>query len=116
MPQISWNYLIAPGCLLLGCLITLFSRDSARTVAKEEFREQIGASLAVFKGELLTALDERYCLSRECVLMMASLRNRVSVRMDAQDRKERKDVARLDEQDRHMEYIDNEREKREGKE
>jgi hypothetical protein len=107
----NWNYLIAPGCLLLGCLITLFSRESARTVAKEEFREQIGASLAVFKGELLTALDERYRLGPECALLMASLRDRVNLRMDFQDRQERKNIARIDDQERHMEYIDREREK-----
>ena len=96
----NWNYLISPGCFLLGVLITLFARDSARTVAKEEFREQIGAALSVFKLDLLEALDRRYRLRAECILMMES-----------QDRQEQKGVARMNAQDRHIEFIDHELEK-----
>src|ERR1039458_3173454 len=86
----TWNLLIGPACLLLGILITLYVKDSARGVAKNEFREQIGAALAVFKLDLIESLDRRYRVSNECLLMMSNIDNR----MDIQDNQEQKDINR----------------------
>jgi hypothetical protein len=97
-----WNLLIGPGCLLLGILITLYVKDSARGIAKIEFQEQIGAALAVFKLDLVNTLDMRYRISNECVLMMASNVQR----MDSQDKQEHKDNIRLDQQEKHLEFND----------
>src|ERR1035437_3984404 len=98
-----WNLLIGPGCLLLGILITLYVKDSARSIARIEFQEQIGAALSVFKLDLVDTLDKRYRISNECVLMMAS-----SVqRMDAQDKQEHKNNVRIDQQEKHLEFNDN---------
>ena len=105
----NWNLVIGPGCLLLGILITLYVKDSARIVAKEEFREQIAAALSVFKLDLINALDHKYRLQIECRLMMEGLRDRAAMRMDAQERQAHRDSVRLDAQDKHMEFIDDER-------
>jgi hypothetical protein len=101
------NYLIGPACLLLGFLIALYVKDSARSIAKIEFHEQIGAAFAVFKVDLLAAMEGKYQTIPMCqVLMTASAQ-----RADAHEKQESKDHIRLDQQDRHMEYID----KREGR-
>lgn len=107
----NWNLIIGPGCLLLGILIALYVKDSARSVAKEEFREQIGSALSIFEIRLLRALRGEFILRNECALMMEGIKNRAALRSDVQDRQEQRDSIRLDQQDRHMEFIDHEREK-----
>ena len=108
----NWNLLISPGCLLLGFMIALYIKDSARGIAKVEFREQIGAALSIFKLDLIDTLDRRYRARNECVLLMTGLQDRINQRADSQDRQERKDSIRMDQQDEHMEYIDDREENR----
>ncbi len=70
---------MGPGCLLVGILIALYVKDSAREVAKQQFIESIGAALAIFKSKLLASLDKVYVRSGECQLMRDSQDDRIEI-------------------------------------
>ncbi len=83
-----WNLIIGPACLLVGMLIALYVKDSAREVAKKQFTEQIAAALAVFKNDLIESLDKVYVRTNLCDLMMETSADRADIaakRLDSID-------------------------------
>ncbi len=92
----NWSLVVGPACFLIGMLVTLYVKDSAREVAKNQFAESIASALAIFKNDLLQSLDKVYVRTNLCDLMM-----------DAQ--MDRSDIAtkRLDSLDVHIENIKN---------
>lgn len=84
----QWNLVIGPACFLVGMLIALYVKDSAREVAKAEFASSIAAALAVFKNDLVQSLDKVYVRTNLCDLMRDTQDDRIDIstkRLDAFD-------------------------------
>ena len=75
----NWNYLVGPICILIGTLVTLYVKDKAREVAKQEFADQMQSTFSTFKLDLIKTLDETYCRKGECKLMMEAHDDRIDV-------------------------------------
>ncbi len=79
MNQNVINILAAPVFLLVGMLVALYVKDRAQLAAEEAFSKNIKSVLAVFRGELVTALDDIYIRRGECTLMMDAQNDRIDV-------------------------------------
>ncbi len=84
----NWNLVVGPACFLVGMLIALYVKDSAREVAKVEFKDSIASSLATFKNDLIESLDKVYVRTNLCDLMMEQRDDRIDIadkRLDTHD-------------------------------
>ena len=88
MNQTILNAIIGTACALGGTLLTLYVKDKAREMVKEELTSHIGGLLAEFKIDLLNALDKTYRRSGECNIMYEGIHDRIDInekRLDSMD-------------------------------
>jgi hypothetical protein len=76
---VNLNYLIGPGCALLGALFSLYVKDRATDAAEDEFGKNIKAALSVFKMELIECFDGKFVRKGECELMMEAQNDRIDI-------------------------------------
>ncbi len=60
-------------------LIALYVKDRSQLAAEDSFARNIKSALAVFKGDLISSLDETYIRRGECTLMMDAQSDRIDV-------------------------------------
>ena|ERR1035437_1099932 len=75
----NWSIVAGTVSVLLGMLITLFVKDKARAVVKEEFTELMKGVLLEFKIELTKSLDITYARNGECKLIRDASDDRIDM-------------------------------------
>ena|SRR5665647_3574 len=88
MNQTILNAIIGTACALGGTLLTLYVKDKAREMVKEELTSHIGGLFAEFKVDLLNVLDKTYRRSGECNIMYEGIHDRIDInekRLDHMD-------------------------------
>lgn len=89
------NAFVGVACSAATLLITLYIKDSAKTIAEstvknaqEGIKKDISAALSTFKDDLLRTMDITYRRSAECTLMMEQSADLVELnikRLDAHE-------------------------------
>lgn len=71
--------IFSPLSVLVGILLTLYIKDGARKVVREEFGLQMAGILAAFKNDLVKTLDKTYKRTSESNLVTEALHDRLDI-------------------------------------